>query len=88
MEFEEGKEYLLNFSLKFKDEQTLFPAGFEVAKEQFMIGHKVIINRINIQRLPGLAIDKTKDKVVIVGQGFEVGFNTNTGFLNKYISFT
>lgn len=85
MEFEEGKEYLLNFSLKFKDEQPLFPAGFEVAKEQFMIGHKVIINRINIQRLPGLAIDKTKDKVVIVGQGFEVGFNTNTGFLNKYI---
>jgi beta-galactosidase len=85
MEFEEGKEYLLNFSLKFKEEQPLFPAGVEVAKEQFIIGHKKLVNRINIQRLPGLAVDKTNDKVVVVGQGFEVGFSAETGLLNKYV---
>jgi len=85
MEFEAGKEYLLNFSLKVKHAQPLLPEGYEVAKDQFILGHRKLVRRINIQKLPGLTIEEKNNNVKVEGQGFEVGFNSKTGMLNRYV---
>jgi len=85
MEFEAGVEYLLNFSLKVKHAQPLLLEGYEVAKDQFILGHKKLVRRINIQKLPGLTIEEKNNNVKVEGQGFEVGFDSKTGMLNRYV---
>lgn len=83
-EFKKGYEYLLNFQLVTKTEKPFLEKGARVAKEQFFIHYRNPGIRVNINKLPGVAIDKQDKDIVLVGQGFSVGFAKNTGFLNLY----
>jgi len=84
-EFEEGKEYLLNFYLVTKDDKPFLPQGFVVAKEQFPVYLKKSQNRINITKLPDVKVTKYKEKAVISGDDFEVAFDLHSGLLISYI---
>ena len=83
-ELKRGFDYRLNFTLVPKKDKPFVKAGTPVAGEQFFVYYRRPAERININRIPGLAVDDQDKKVIIVGQGFEVGFDKATGLLNLY----
>lgn len=83
-DFKKGYDYRLTFRLVAKKDKPFIPEGTEIAGEQFFVYYQPISTRININKLPGLAVDNQDKELMIVGQGFEVGFNKATGLLNLY----
>jgi beta-galactosidase len=80
-----GFEYTLNTSFTTKAERPFLPAGFELAREQLYIGYKRPRERTNAVRLPELAVEYLEDRIIVFGNGFQVEFNKDSGFLDRYL---
>jgi len=82
----EGKDYFLNLSIKQrKDEYSILPDNWEIAKEQFRIPVKVnsqIENKVNQGEI---ALKEDTKEVQLKSNNFEITFNKNQGLMTSYV---
>lgn len=84
------EELLFNISFKLKRQENLLPAGYEIARNQFII-REFKQNEINvsedklIHNGDSLIIDDSNGSYLRIRmEGLAVDFNKKTGFLSKY----
>ncbi len=84
IDFEDGKEYLLNFSVRIKADRPFMKAGFVVAKEQIFIHYSPQHKTTNNNDLTKLSVENGKEEVSVRGTDFEARFDKASGFLCFY----
>ena len=80
----EGKEYLLNFSVKTKNASELIPVNFEVAYEQFVFRGKGKKKNIGISSLPEISVHENPAEYKITGKNFSIKISKNDGLIPSY----
>ncbi|WP_430812921.1 MULTISPECIES: glycoside hydrolase family 2 TIM barrel-domain containing protein [unclassified Carboxylicivirga] len=77
-----GKEYWLRVSMHKIDATAYAKAGYEVAKQQFMLQEKASAAALKGNK--GLIVDDVADRLTIKGKRFEVSWSKSTGALENY----
>ena len=88
---EADDEVLLNVSFKLKNEESLLPAGYEVAKNQLVIQEykapemKLANEGTKHYQTPAPTIlDNDNNYLIVKGENFEMDFKRRNGFLSMY----
>ncbi|WP_240464848.1 glycoside hydrolase family 2 TIM barrel-domain containing protein [Paraferrimonas sp. SM1919] len=77
-----GANYTLNIQMLSTKNELWAAKGHEVAKEQFILPWK---KQKAISNASGtLSLDETANKLTINGEGFNLSFDSKTGYLNHY----
>lgn len=79
-----GAEYLLNVYVRTLDPSDLLPDGHEVAKEQFLLPHRVEFSQDRSPASPPLRWQETEDEIQIESKDFSLKFDKTTGCLSSY----
>lgn len=76
-------EWLLNVAYTLTEADGLLPAGFTVARDQFLL--KKADSLRNVACTPSVtSVVETPSQLVVSGDYFKVGVNRATGFINEY----
>lgn len=76
-------EWLLNVAYTLTEADGLLPAGFTVARDQFLL--KKADSLRNVACTPSVtSVVETPSQLVVRGDYFKVGVNRATGFINEY----
>lgn len=81
---EPGTEYFLNVYASLKQEKGLLPAGTVLASEQMKLPQFIASPDVKSGNLAKVSFEQTKDKIIVTGDGFSIGFNTGEGVLSSY----
>jgi beta-galactosidase len=81
---EPGTEYSLNVYASLKQEKGLLPAGTVLASEQMKLPQFIASPDVKSGNLAKVSFEQTKDKIIVTGDGFSIGFNTGDGVLSSY----
>ncbi|MFC5988910.1 glycoside hydrolase family 2 TIM barrel-domain containing protein [Marinicrinis lubricantis] len=76
-------EYLLNVSLRLKQDTLWAAAGYEIAWEQFKLPVSAKLTVLQCANIP-LTINENDDQVTVSGSGFQAIFDCGTGSLASY----
>lgn len=79
LKFSPEVEYFLNFSVQTKEEETFIPSGFTVAKAQFLLREKSLLQEK--EQALALVFTESVEEVKTEIGGFVYTFNQKTGFL-------
>ena len=82
--FEKGTEYAVNFYLTTTKATDFVPAGYEVAKEQFLFGREKNLSKVIKELNAGLIVEKSNLNALIKGEDLKINFDLLTGFLTNY----
>lgn len=80
---EAGKEYFLNVYFSLKDSKSWADAGHIVANEQFTLTQRMPLTTVNTAETKDLSITTQGNNLNIIGSGFGVAFNTQTGMMTS-----
>ncbi len=83
---DKSKEYIINFKATSKRDAPFVPAGFTVAREQYVLAVPTRKKRININLLDPVNFSQTKEETTVTGNNFKVVFDNKSGFLTQWIS--
>lgn len=85
---DDGLDCFINFSVKIINERPFLPAGFEVAKEQFMINfHQAFVETIHESSLQWqnakFTISENENKIFAHSKTLVIKVNKKTGLINE-----
>ncbi|MNJ91551.1 Beta-galactosidase [compost metagenome] len=79
-----GVVYYISLEFQNRKATALLPAGFVIAKEQFMLPIQADVEMAMEKEIAPLALKNDNGKLLFSGKGFAVGFNQKTGLLESY----
>ncbi|WP_090781073.1 glycoside hydrolase family 2 TIM barrel-domain containing protein [Pedobacter sp. ok626] len=79
-----GVVYYISLEFQNRKATALLPAGFVIAKEQFMLPIQADVEMAMEKEIALLALKNDNGKLLFSGKGFAVGFNQKTGLLESY----
>lgn len=79
-----ASEWVLNVAYTLKEADGLLPAGFAVARDQFMLSDPKGLVRTVVATSTVTSVNETASQLVVSGDNFKVGVNRTTGFINEY----
>lgn len=79
-----GVVYYISLEFQNRKATALLPAGFVIAKEQFMLPIQADVEMAMAKKIAPLALKNDNGKLLFSGKGFAVGFNQKTGLLESY----
>jgi len=83
---EPGKEYWLDFRFKLATPAPLLPAGYEVARSQFLLPVKTaVVPGVRTAVMPKLALQETDGVLRFTGEGFELLFDKHAGTFSRWL---
>ena len=78
-----GVEYFINFAVKTRTAESLLPAGYIIASEQYPLGIKIPAVEPDV---PGtLTVKRTYEGITVSGDDFTIRFDAKTGDLRDYV---
>ncbi len=80
----EQDEVFLNVHYKLINPEPLLEAGYEIAKEQFLLSTSGYSRILSINPKDMLSINQNENSIVVSSSKMILSFNRSTGFLEKY----
>lgn len=84
-DFKNGTEYFINFSLVTAKDQPFKPKGFEVAKEQYLVGKYPDIQTAIIKNHNPVKYSEKGNELIVYSGGAVYKFDKKRGFLTSII---
>jgi beta-galactosidase len=78
------REYLLNISMRTKVSKPFIPAGYTIAREQFILYSPLTSRKVMSKPQLTIQLQKKNGKTVISSEDFSLTFNRKSGDIEKY----
>jgi len=85
IDFKENTEYFLFINARTKNEWSLLPKGFEVAKEQLYLAEKFKIKELQMNKGTTLQINNSVKNLQLNSMNMKLIFDKNSGQITSYV---